>query len=403
MAEHPLPSATGPLRGIRIVEFAGIGPGPYAAMLLSDLGAEIVRIEKPAAASAKVAAHPHPVLRGRQSICLDLSKTDGTRLALDIVASADALIEGYRPGKMEKLGLGPEPCLERNPRLVYGRMTGWGQTGPDAQRAGHDINYIALAGVLNLIGRKGAPPTVPLNLVGDYGGGGAFLALGIVSALLEAKISGLGQVVDAAMVDGAASLLTSFHYMRAIGRWNADRGTNHLDSGAPYYDVYETADGKWVSIGSIEPAFFAELRSLLGLDQSLWDEQNNRALWPEQRRQLAQIFLTRTRQQWCDLLDGSDTCFAPVLELDELSDHPHHRARKSFVLRDGVVHPAPAPRFSRTPSQMGEPASAPGSQTRSFLKSLGLGDARIGELLNSGVAHEFAQLHKPDEAGRGDE
>jgi alpha-methylacyl-CoA racemase len=376
---------TGPLRGIRIIEFAGIGPGPYGAMLLGDLGAEIIRIERPPAGAAAPPALPHPTLRGRRSICIDLSLPAGVDAALELVAGADALIEGYRPGKMEKLGLGPNICLERNPQLVYGRMTGWGQTGPNASAVGHDINYIALSGVLGLIGRRDAPPTIPLNLVGDYGGGGAFLALGLVAALLHARSSGTGQVVDVAMIDGAASLLTSFHYMRAMGRWDDERGTNHLDSGAPYYDVYETADGKWVSIGAIEPAFYARLLGKLGLSGALWQDQQDRALWPQRRQRLVELFRSRTRTHWCELLDKADVCFAPVLAMDELVDHPHHRARDAFIVRDGVIHPAPAPRFSVTESRLGARAPEPGADTRALLAEIGFSEARIADLLATGV------------------
>lgn len=376
---------TGPLRGIRIVEFAGLGPGPYAAMLLSDLGADVVRIEKLQGESAPASNPPHPVLRGRRSICIDLRKAAGAEAALRLIESADALIEGYRPGKMEKLGLGPELCLARNPRLVYGRMTGWGQIGPLAQRAGHDINYIAVAGVLNLIGRRGAPPTIPLNLVGDYGGGALFLALGIVSALLEAKASGEGQVVDAAMIDGAASLISGFHYMHAVGRWDGERGGNYLDSGAPYYNVYQTADGKWVTIGAIEPAFYRQLRDRLGLNDPCWDEQGDRSRWLERYEVLQRIFKTKTRQAWCDLFADSDACFAPVLELDELAAYPHHVAREGYIVRDSVVHPAPAPRFSRTRSELGAPAAGWGEHTDALLDELGFSKDHIQDLRSANV------------------
>jgi alpha-methylacyl-CoA racemase len=379
---------TGPLHGIRIIEFAGIGPGPYGAMLLADLGAEIIRIERPTAAAAPSPALPHPTLRGRRSICIDLSLPAGAEAALELIAGADALIEGYRPGKMEKLGLGPDICLERNPRLVYGRMTGWGQTGPNASAVGHDINYIALSGVLGMIGRRDAPPTIPLNLVGDYGGGGAFLALGLVAALLHASSSGAGQVVDVAMVDGAASLLTSFHYMRAMGRWDDERGTNQLDSGAPYYDVYETADGKWISIGAIEPAFYVRLLGKLGLSDAFWQDQQDRALWSERRRRLAELFRSQTRAHWCVLLEQADVCFAPVLAMDELVEHPHHKVRDAFILRDGVIHPAPAPRFSVTESRLGAPATEPGADTRTLLAEIGFSEERIAGLLATGVVRE---------------
>lgn len=380
-------SVTGPLRGVRIVEFAGLGPGPFAAMMLGDLGAEIVRIDRPPGKQGLGApsSTPHPVQRGRRSICIDLTRPEGADLALKLIGEADALIEGLRPGKMEKLGLGPDLCLQVNPRLVYGRMTGWGQTGPYAQRAGHDINYIATAGVLGLIGRRDAPPTVPLNLVGDYGGGGMLLAFGLVSALFEAKGSGRGQVIDAAMIDGAASLITSFHHMKAIGRWNPARGTNHLDSGAPYYNVYETADGGWVSIGAIEPEFYRLLLNKLGLSGEFWDSQSDRSLWPARTEALARIFRTRTRQAWCDHFGDEDVCFAPVLGLDELVDDPHNKAREAFAVRDGVVYPAPAPRFSRTPAQLGAKATAPGAATDALLSEIGLAVEDIERLRAAGV------------------
>jgi len=379
---------TGPLHGVRIVEFAGIGPGPYGAMLLSDLGAEIVRIDRLPAAGEMPPRLPHPTLRGRKSICIDLTKAAGIAAALDLIAGADALIEGYRPGKMEKLGLGPDVCLTRNPKLVYGRMTGWGQTGPMARSVGHDLNYIALSGVLNLIGRKDAPPAIPLNLIGDYAGGGAFLALGIVAALFHARASGEGQVVDAAMVDGASNLMTSIHYMNAMGRWTGERGTNHLDSGAPYYDVYETSDGKWITIAAIEAVFYRNLLARLGLADAFWQDQHDRSKWPERHDRLASIFRGKTRAEWCDLLDDADVCFAPVLAMDELADHPHHSARGAFVMRDGVLTPAPAPRLSATPAQFGASASPPGTDTRALLAEAGFDDARIEEMRAAGIVHQ---------------
>ncbi|MBU3993374.1 MAG: CoA transferase, partial [Alphaproteobacteria bacterium] len=333
---------TAPLAGVRIVEFAGMGPGPFAAMLLADLGAEIIRIDR--AGERPPSWAPNPALRGRRSIALDLKDARGTAIALDLVARADALIEGYRPGVMEKRGLGPEVCMGRQPALVYGRITGWGQTGPLAERAGHDLNYVALTGALHAIGRHGQPPAPPLNILGDYAGGGAYLALGLVAAIMQARSTGKGQVVDAAMVDGAASLATTLHWMSRTGRWSEERGTNAFDSGDPFYDVYATADDRYISIAPIEPQFYSELRRVLGLDGPEWDRRS-RADRPRQRAALQAIFRGKTRDEWERLFEGSDACFAPVLTPQEAPLHPHNVARGTFI-GDGVqARPGPAPRL----------------------------------------------------------
>jgi alpha-methylacyl-CoA racemase len=373
-------AATGPLQGIRILELAGIGPGPFAAMVLADLGADVVRVDRPSDSGADSGAPPDPLARGRRSVVVDLKRPEGVEVVLRLVESSDALIEGFRPGVAERLGFGPDVCLHRNPGLVYGRMTGWGQTGPYGPRAGHDINYIALAGALEPIGRAGQPPTLPLNLVGDFGGGGMLLALGIACALVERASSGEGQVIDAAIVDGAALLTTLFHSI-PLG----PRGTNALDGGAPHYDVYECADGKYVSVGAVEPQFYAELRRVLELDGPTWDAQRDRARWPDRKTELAAVFRTRTRQEWCDRFEGVDACFAPVLSLAEAPQHVHNVARGSFVERDGVVQPSPAPRFSRTPGTLGRPPVAPGAHTDEVLAERGFGSDDLRRLHGAGV------------------
>ena len=341
----------GPLKGIKIVEMAGIGPGPMAAMLLADLGATVLRVDRPApeALGIERPIQYNLLLRNRQSIAVDLKREEGRALVLQLLESADGLIEGFRPGVMERLGLGPDACLRRNPRLVYGRMTGWGQTGPLAQVAGHDLNFIALTGVLDAIGRQGQPSTPPLNLVGDYGGGALYLALGMLAAMIEARQSGQGQVVDAAIVDGTASLATALFGLNAAGLWRGERGANLLDSGAYFYDVYECGDGQWLSVAPIEKKFHDELLALLEVDPAQLKAQADREGWPAARRLLAERFKTRTRTQWCELLEQRDVCVAPVLALDEVASHPHIQARQTLVDVDGVLQPAPAPRFSRTP------------------------------------------------------
>jgi alpha-methylacyl-CoA racemase len=381
---------TGPLVGYRVIEIAGIGPGPFAAMMLSDMGAEVIRVDR-AQAVQQAGGPPNVDLlcRGRQSIGLDLKHPDGVGALLELVGSADALIEGFRPGVMERLGVGPKQCLARNPKLVYGRMTGWGQDGPYASSAGHDINYISLAGALAHMRRAGQAPVPPLNLVGDFGGGGMFLAFGVVCALLEAQRSGSGQVVDAAMVDGAAVLMTMFWSFRGTALHDEHApGTNMLDTGAHYYDVYECADGDYISIGSIEPQFYAELleRTGLGADPA-FAAQNDRTAWPDLKRKTAELFRTRTRAEWCELMEMTDVCFAPVLTMSEAADHPHNVARATFTAAaDGRLQPAPAPRFSRTSADIDGPPARAGEHTREILESWGVAPTRIDELLASGAA-----------------
>jgi alpha-methylacyl-CoA racemase len=341
---------TGPLRGARIVEFAAIGPTPLAGMLLADMGADVVRIERPGAALPDATDF---ISRGRRIVELDLKAPTGAAAALQLIDRADALLEGFRPGVLERLGLGPEVVLARRPALVYARMTGWGQDGPLAQAAGHDLNYIALTGALAAIGPAGGPPLPPLNLVGDYGGGALYLVVGVLAALLEARGSGRGQVVDCAMCDGAVSLLGPIMAWRAQGRWEEERGSNLLDGGAPFYGTYRCADGEYVSIAALEPQFYALLCERAGLTDPAFTDRDDRARWPELRQRTAEIFRTRTRAEWCALLEGSDACFAPVLTMSEAPAHPHLRARGTIVERDGVAQPAPAPRFARTPSAPG--------------------------------------------------
>jgi alpha-methylacyl-CoA racemase len=342
---------SGPLQGTRVVELGGIGPGPFAGMMLSDLGAEVTRVDRPSRAQALPGLNGKGdvLLRGRRFVTADLKQPDDLDRVKRMIDEADVLIDPFRPGTTERLGLGPDEVLERNPRLVYGRITGWGQTGPWAAAAGHDLNYIALAGPLSAIGRKGAPPPPPLNLVGDFGGGGMLLALGIAAALFERERSGTGQVVDAAMVDGAALQFAMIMGFRAVGLWSDERESNLLDGGAPFYDTYETADGRWVSIAALEPQFYAELLTRLGLDLSEFP-QYDRERWPHLRATLSQIFAGRTRDEWTELLGASDACFAPVLSPDEAAAHPQNAAREVYRTVDGVLQPSPAPRFSRTPS-----------------------------------------------------
>jgi alpha-methylacyl-CoA racemase len=351
----------GPLAGIRIIELAGIGPAPLCAMLLADMGATVLRIDRLEAGPPvlPIPRHLDIVGRGRETLAIDLKRAEGRELLLRLIDDADGLIEGFRPGVAERLGIGPEACHARNPRLVYGRMTGWGQDGPLAQSAGHDINYIALTGALDSMGRAGEGPVPPLNLVGDYGGGTMFLAFGMVCALLERARSGRGQVVDAAMVDGAAVLMSTFYSLRAAGQWNAARGTNLLDSGAPFYDVYRCADGRYLSVGALEPKFFAELARLIGLEERFIRAQYDRALWPELRAALTAIFAAQPQAHWAAVLEGTDGCAMPVLSLDEAPLHPHNADRGTFVRVGEAWHPAPAPRFSRTP---GAPPQAPGPE-----------------------------------------
>jgi alpha-methylacyl-CoA racemase len=379
----------GPLSGITVVEMAGIGPGPFAGMMLADLGATVIRVDRlhggGGLLSALSAGRADVVSRGRRSIAVDLKSDEGVELVLRLVDSADALIEGYRPGVMERLGLGPSACLSRNPRLVFGRMTGWGQDGPLAQAAGHDINYIALSGALGAIGRRGETPVPPLNLVGDYGGGGMLLAYGVVAALLSAARTGAGQVVDAAMVDGSALLMAQFYGMKAAGRWTDQRGSNLLDTGAPFYDVYESADGGFLAVGPLEPAFFAILLERLGIDDLDPGTQYDPRSWPSLRLRLAAEFGSRTRAATEELFAGVDGCVFPVLSMSEAPQHPHNAARRTFVTRDDVVQPAPAPRFSATPAELELPPPSAGEHTDAILADLGLSDAEVRRLRETGV------------------
>ncbi|MEE8581749.1 MAG: CaiB/BaiF CoA-transferase family protein [Myxococcota bacterium] len=372
----------GPLKGIKIVEIAGIGPGPFAGMMLSDMGAEVLRVDRAAGAAAFLPGDPpKDVLgRGRRSVAVDLKHPEGVETVLRLVETSDALIEGFRPGVMERLGLGPEVCLARNPRLVFGRMTGWGQEGPLSQAAGHDINYIALAGALAPIGRAGEAPVPPLNLVGDFGGGGMLLAFGVVCGIVERDRSGRGQVIDAAMVDGAAALMALMYGMRAMGHWSDERGTNLLDTGAHFYDVYETRDGKYISLGSIEPKFYAELVRLAGLEREDLPRQMERERWPEAKARLAEVFRSKTRDQWCAIMEGSDVCFAPVLDMGEAPKHPHNQQRGTFVEVAGVTQPAPTPRFSRTPPQIAGPPAVAGQHTDEVLRDFGFSAQEIEKL-----------------------
>ncbi|MDA1185882.1 MAG: CaiB/BaiF CoA-transferase family protein [Acidobacteria bacterium] len=373
----------GPLTGVKILEIASIGPGPFAAMLLSDMGAEVVRIDRAGSVRASNPEQPPQDIlnRGRRSIGVDLKHADGVAAVLRMVDGSDGLVEGFRPGVMERLGLGPELCLARNPRLVYGRMTGFGQEGPLARSAGHDINYISIAGALEAIGRQGDAPMPPLNLVGDFGGGGMLLAFGVACALVERSASGKGQVVDAAMIDGAALLMTMMRGMLDGGAWRDERGTNMLDTGAHFYEVYETSDGKYVSVGSIEPRFYAELLRRTGLDGDAdFARQMDRSAWPSLKGRLATLFRSRTRDEWCAIMDGADVCFAPVLSMREAPAHPHNQARRTFVEYQGQVQPAPGPRFSRTPGAIAGPSAVPGQHTDQVLADWGFADDEIAHL-----------------------
>jgi alpha-methylacyl-CoA racemase len=380
---------TGPLSGINVVEIAGIGPGPFAGMMLADLGATVTRVDRLAGGGGLRTVlsdgRADVVSRGRRSIAVDLKSAEGVELVLRLVDSADVLIEGYRPGVMERLGLGPDVCLERNPRLVFGRMTGWGQDGPLAKAAGHDINYIALSGALGTIGRAGETPVPPLNLVGDYGGGGMLLAYGVVAALLSVARTGVGQVVDAAMVDGSAVLMALFYGMSARGRWTGERGTNLLDTGAPFYDVYPSADGGFLSVGPLEPAFFAILLERLGIDDIDPATQYEPRCWPALRLRLAAEFASRTRGAAEALFADVDGCVFPVLSMSEAPLHPHNVARGTFVTRDDVVQPAPAPRFSATPTELGLPPPLAGEHTDAVLAGLGLSADEVRRLHETGV------------------
>ncbi|WP_308290235.1 CaiB/BaiF CoA-transferase family protein [Mumia sp. zg.B53] len=383
---------SGPLSGLRVVEIAGIGPGPFAAMLLADLGADVVRVDRVSPGGLQSLPQERDVLaRGRRTVAIDLKQPDGVAVLLELVERADVLVEGFRPGVAERLGFGPDVCLERNPRLVYGRMTGWGQDGPLASSAGHDVNYVAVSGALDPIGRAGGPPQIPMNLLGDFAGGSLYLVVGLLAALLEARTSGRGQVVDAAIVDGTAHLLTMITNLQQVGAWNDARGTNLLDSGAPFYDVYETSDGRWMSVGALEPQFYAEMVRLLGLDVpadvALPDpplpDRNDPRVWPELRARLAARFAERTQAEWAEVFEGTDACVAPVVPMRDAPQHPHLAARGTYVEHDGVVQAAPAPRFSRTPATLGRPPARPGAHTREALAAWGVGD--VDALVASGA------------------
>jgi alpha-methylacyl-CoA racemase len=381
---------TGPLKGLKVIEMVGIGPCPFAAMMLADMGADVIRIDRKPDPNAP---NPYPILgtkfdvmaRGRRSLALDLKDPRARQLLLDLVAKADVLVEGFRPGVMERLGLGPDTCMDRNPRLVYGRVTGWGQSGPLSQAAGHDLNYVALSGMLHAMGREGGPPAPPLNLVGDFGGGAMMLAFGVVCAAFEAKQSGKGQVVDAAMTDGAALLGAMMYGLRGFGAWSDRREANLLDGGAPFYDCYACLDGKFISIGAIEPQFYAQLLQLAGVDDPQFRKQWRQADWPELKRKFAELFATRTRDDWCRLLEGTDVCFAPVLDMAEAPHHPHNAARATFVDVGGVTQPAPAPRFSRTAAELGSPPSSPGQDGAAALADWGWSTASVEALRRAGV------------------
>jgi alpha-methylacyl-CoA racemase len=397
----------GPLAGTKVIEMAGLGPAPFAAMLLSDLGADVVTVHRPQLADGPKDALGEmtaaAMARGRRSIAVDLKQRDGVELVLDLLATADGIIEGFRPGVMERLGLGPETCLARNRRLVYGRMTGWGQDGPLAAAAGHDVNYIAVAGVLNHVGRRDEPPVMPLNLIGDFGGGGLLLAFGMLAAMLEASRSGEGQVVDSAMVDGSALLMTMMYEMTGRGLWNEPRASNMNDGGAHFYQVYETSDGKYVSIAAMEPKFYATLLELIGLaDQDLPDQWDQSA-WPALQRRFTEVFRTRTRSEWTTLLEGTDACYAPVLSMTEAPGHPHNRTRSAFVEVDGIQQPAPAPRFSRTPGAVRRGAARPGEHTQEILREAGVTDERASVLLARGVVTRSTSVTAatPADAGGG--
>jgi alpha-methylacyl-CoA racemase len=385
----------GPLSNLTVVEFAGLGPAPFAGMLLADHGARVIRIDRPAkpgkagGMTALTARDSDVLARGRESIALDLKRAEGRDVALDLIARADVLVEGFRPGVMESLGLGPDVCLARKPSLVYGRVTGWGQTGPLAHSAGHDINYTALSGALHSTARRGQPPTPAPGLIGDFGGGGMLAAFGVLAAVLQARETGAGQVVDVAISDGAALLTALIQGWRSVGLWNAEAGTNNGDGGAHFYDVYACGDGKYISIGAMEPQFYALLREKCGLDDAAFDVQWDATRWPALKERVAEVFLRKTRQQWCELLEGTDTCFAPVLDLSEAPLHPHNQARNTFVQVNGITQPAPAPRFSGAPEPACARVRAAGADTRALLNELGYAPEAIARLLDV-AAHQAA-------------
>jgi alpha-methylacyl-CoA racemase len=373
--------AQGPLTGVKIVEFAGIGPGPFCGMLLSDLGADVVRIDRKGPGRG---SKFDVTGRGRRSVALDLKNPEAIETCLKLAEGADVLFEGFRPGVMERLGLGPDVVLKRNPRIVYGRMTGWGQTGPYAHAAGHDMNYIAISGALHAIGTEDKP-IPPLNLVGDFGGGALYLAFGMLAAVIHARATGEGQVVDCAMSDGAASLMAMFYGMKASGMWTDERRANLLDGGAHFYDTYQCSCGGWVSIGSIEPQFYALLLEKTGITDPAFQAQMNREAWPELSAKLEAVIRTKSRDEWCELMAGTDVCFAPVLTLEEAPRHPHNAARQTFVTLDGVAQPAPAPRFSATPGQIQGPPPAIGGHNAEALKDWGFSEAEVSRLIEIGA------------------
>jgi alpha-methylacyl-CoA racemase len=379
-------AARGPLAGVRVVELAGIGPGPFAAMMLADLGADVIRVDRPGGGGLTLGPAERDILgRGRPSVAIDLKADGGVDLVLDLVEKADILLEGYRPGVTERLGLGPEACHARNPRLVYGRMTGWGQDGPLAHSAGHDINYISVAGGLDPLGRKDGPPAFPQNLLGDFGGGSLYLVAGVLAALTHARATGEGQVVDAAITDGVAHLLAMAVTMQQNQVWDGRRGTSLLGSAAPFYDVYETSDGRWMSVGGLEPQFWDATEKLLA-EAGFPDlpDRNDPKNWRELRTRLAEVFASRTQAEWAEVFEGTDACIAPVVPLTEAYQHPHNVARGTYVERDGLVQPAPAPRFSATPAALGAPPSRTGADTRSALTAWGVAD--VDDLIQRGVA-----------------
>ena len=382
----------GPLQGLTIIEISGIGPGPFAAMLLADMGAEVIRVERPGGTMFTAAHNPKLdfLNRNKRCISVNLKEKEGIDTVLTLLEKSDALLEGNRPGVMERLGLGPDICLARNPRLVYGRMTGWGQEGPMAKVAGHDINYVALSGALHGIGRAGEKPAIPLNLVGDFGGGGLMLAYGMVCALLEAKGSGKGQIVDAAMIDGAATLMASTFAANQAGFWSDERGANLLDSGSHFYEVYETADGKYISLGSIEPQFYAALLNKLGDDGKHFENQFDMGNWPQMKIKMAEVIKRKTRDEWDKIFAGEDVCYAPVLSMSEVRHHPHHQARGTFIDDGDVWQPAPAPRFSRTNGELRCAAATIGEHTKEVLREFGFSDEQIKERLESGAIHSHS-------------
>ncbi|MFT4565634.1 MAG: alpha-methylacyl-CoA racemase [Saprospiraceae bacterium] len=371
----------GPLKGIRILEIGGIGPGPFAGMMLADMGAEVICVERKSDPSKT--RMPDCSRRGKRSIAINLKTEDGVETLLKLVEKADVIFEGFRPGVMERLGIGPDICLDRNPKIIFGRMTGWGQTGPLSHAAGHDINYISLTGALYAMGRSNENPVPPLNLVGDYGGGAMFLVTGILAALIEVQKSGKGQVIDAAMTDGSAVLMAMFNSLNAIGMWTTKRGVNFLDSGAHFYETYKTQDDKYISIGSIEPQFYALLIEKAGLDKEQFGSQLDQRKWPDMKKALADVILRKTQIEWCDILEGTDVCFAPVLDYIEAQSHPHNVARSTYIDVDGMTQPAPAPRFSRTESEVQFGARAAGENTVEVLKDWGFSESEVGYLKGS--------------------